>query len=238
MSNHFFQFKQFKVQQDQCAMKVCTDACLFGAWVSDLVIKQSFTSILDIGTGTGLLSLMLAQKTTAAIDAVEIEAQAFLQAGDNFRHSPWTDRLQVIHTDIRLYNSGRQYDLIISNPPFFENDLRSVTENKNAAKHDSTLTLDKLIATAKELLQPAGLFAVLLPYHRSSYFTGMALEQGLYCYRRVHVKQTPRHDYFRTMLLFGFDKQATKDSTLTIKEHDGNYSGDFISLLREYYLYL
>ncbi len=238
MPNNYFQFKQFTVQQDKCAMKVCTDACLFGAWAVEMITAAQPSSILDIGAGTGLLSLMFAQKTNAAIDTVEIEQNAFLQAAENFETSPWKERLQVIHTDITQYNPGKKYDLIISNPPFFEDDLKSPGQNKNAAKHDSTLTLQILLQKTKTLLEEDGMFAVLLPFHRTEYFISICKRAGLFCKQQTLVKQTPAHSYFRSMLLFTCNETTAKETTIIIKEKDGSYSEDFTALLKDYYLYL
>lgn len=238
MSNNYFQFKQFTVQQEKSAMKVCTDACLFGAWVAECMKEQQPASILDIGTGTGLLALMLAQKTTATIEAVEIEQDAFLQAGENFEASEWKERLQVNHTDISRFGPEKKYDLIISNPPFFEDDLKSLQQNKNAAKHDSTLTLLALLEKATALLHEQGMFAVLLPHHRTAYFTGLCEQKGLFCKVQAMVKQTPAHAYFRSMLLFTFNQTATNEQVITIKDEHGKYSRTFTDLLKDYYLYL
>ena len=149
MPNQFFKFKQFTIDQDQCAMKVCTDSCLFGAWVAEYLEqeKNSLKTILDIGTGTGLLSLMLAQKTTANIDAVEIEEAASLQASNNFLASPWNNRLQVYHAPIQLFKPihPKSYVFIICNPPFYENNLKTDNQLKNLALHSEALSLANLI---------------------------------------------------------------------------------------------
>ncbi len=238
MPNNYFQFKQFTVQQDKCAMKVCTDACLFGAWAADLLQQKNISDILDIGAGTGLLSLLLAQKTAATITAVEIDKPAFEQAAENFIQSPWKDHLYIYNTDIVTYSPGKKYDVIISNPPFFEDDLKSPRQNKNAAKHDSTLTLDVLCSKVKQLLTEDGYFAVLLPFHRSGYFIAKAEQHELYCKEKVLVKQTQLHSCFRSMLLFSSTKQTVTKKEIVIKDNYGDYTTAFTDLLRDYYLYL
>jgi tRNA1Val (adenine37-N6)-methyltransferase len=238
MPNNYFQFRQFKVQQDKCAMKVCTDACLFGAWAADYLHNKNCSDVLDIGAGTGLLSLMLSQKTTAYIDSAEIDSNAFLQAKENFESSNWKERLQIFNTDICDFNPGKKYDFIISNPPFFENDLKSLQQNKNAAKHDTALNLVSLAQIVKKLLSPAGHFAVLLPHLRTSYFINEAKKQGLYCNETVLVKQTAGHTYFRSMLLFSLLETAGSEREIIIKDTTGNYTEAFSGLLKDYYLYL
>jgi tRNA1Val (adenine37-N6)-methyltransferase len=137
MPNTWFQFKEFKIEQEKCDMKVCTDSCLFGAWIADKIQKKIIepATILDIGSGTGLLSLMTAQKSNAKIDAVEINKNAYLQTKENFKASKYKERLQAFNVDVKHWNDKKKYDLIISNPPFFENDLPSANQNKNFAKH-------------------------------------------------------------------------------------------------------
>ena len=152
-------------------MKVCTDACILGAWVANKIFNGeiSASSILDIGAGTGLLSLMLAQKSTATIDAVEIDGNAFDQAARNFKQSPWSERLRAFHGDIMIFDLIK-YDFIISNPPFYQGDLVSPQQNRNTAKHDELLNLGELLSAMKKLVNTSGSFAVLLPYHRINYF--------------------------------------------------------------------
>jgi tRNA1Val (adenine37-N6)-methyltransferase len=219
-------------------MKVCTDACLFGAYVAQEIQHKPLQNILDIGTGTGLLPLLLAQKTSAAIDAVEIDDTAYEQANQNIAHSPWAEQIKIIHTDITDFNTGKKYDGIISNPPFFEADLKSVSEQKNAAKHDTALTLDQLLMAIRHNLNEAGIFAVLLPYRRTAYFITAALALQLHCYKKVLVKQTPKHPYFRSILLFSEKESGTVTEEIIIKDEAGNYSEAFTLLLKDYYLYL
>lgn len=240
MSNHYFQFKQFIVQQQDCAMKVCTDACLFGAFVAELISKENIAAnnLLDIGAGTGLLSLLLAQKTTAQIDAVEIDAAGSQQAAGNFESSPWKEKLHIFNEDITEFNSNKKYDCIISNPPFFEGDLKSSDNNKNAAKHDTTLTLQQLLVIANKLMAEDGHFAVLLPYHRSGYCIEQAGKLNLFLTKKILVKQTTMHDFFRSILIFNKHSSTLMEETIIIKNETGNYSERFVELLKDYYLYL
>jgi tRNA1Val (adenine37-N6)-methyltransferase len=235
--NNHFQFKQFKIIQDKSSMKVCTDSCLFGAWIADKMERKKLEPkrILDIGSGTGLLSLMLVQKSNAEIDAVEIDENSFLQTKENFSESQWHQRLHTFHADIKNWNSSNKYDLIISNPPFFENDLRSKNKNKNVAKHHDRLTLQELLTAIKNNLSKEGNFAILLPFHRTEYFKKIAAENHFYLIEEVLVKQTPRHSYFRSLLFFGTKKETTVSKQLIIKE-EGNYTERFNFLLKDYYL--
>ena len=236
--NHFFQFKEFIIKQDKTAMKVTTDACLFGAWAAACLKEAVIGSILDIGTGTGLLSLMLAQKVDATFDAVEIDEQAADQATENFAESVWKDRLTVHHMDVTEFDRSRRYDFIISNPPFFEGDLLSSDKKKNAAKHDASLTLKQLLQTVGQHLKPDGFFAILLPHHRTGDLTAFAEKANLYLAQQTLVKQTPTHEFFRTMSLFGKKTSSVINAEIIIKGEDGNYTEAFISLLKPYYLYL
>jgi tRNA1Val (adenine37-N6)-methyltransferase len=221
-------------------MKVCTDACLFGAWVTDLMRTNALPvkNILDIGTGTGLLSLMLAQELEpASVDAVEIDEAAANQASDNIDNSPWSHHIQVIRNDIRSVHLGRLYDLVISNPPFYENDLKSEDAQRNLALHGDALSLPELLSSVKAYLAPGGSFAVLLPYHRKETFISLAEDAGLYIYHCCDVRQSDKHDFFRTMLLFRTEPAEQINDTIIIR-HGEVYSNKFIRLLKNYYLYL
>ena len=237
MSNTYFQFKQFIIHQEHCAMKVCTDACLFGAWLAERVARWQMTdnSVLDIGAGTGLLSLMLAQQTGCMIDAVELDEKAAEQAADNFEASPWHEHCQVIQADIRTVHLGKKYGLIISNPPFYQNDLKTGDDQRNMALHSKELSLFELLAAIKKHLAANGKFAVLLPYHRKTEFENMAIADGFLLAEEVLVKQSEVHDYFRVMLLFDAAATNHNSNTITIIE-SGQYSSAFIELLQPYYL--
>jgi tRNA1Val (adenine37-N6)-methyltransferase len=221
-------------------MKVGTDACILGAWVADKIFNGqiSASSILDVGAGTGLLSLMLAQKSTAEIEAIEIDESACDQAISNFKQSPWSERLRAFHGDILNFNASVKYDLIISNPPFFQNNLLSPELGKNMAKHDASLNLSELLSAIKKLINSSGSFAVLLPYHRINYFEKLANENYFFLKEKLLIKPTLKHGYFRGVLLFNQTKNHTSEKELIIKKENGNYSEDFIQLMRDYYLNL
>lgn len=238
MPNNYFQFKQFTIRQEKSSMKVCTDSCLFGAWVAEKIERKIIKpkTILDIGTGTGLLSLMAAQKSEANIDAIEIDRDSSLQAKENFSESKWSQRLQIIHADIKMLPDQKKYDLIICNPPFYENDLRSSDKRKNIAKHHDTLTLEDLIAIIPNRLSENGSFALLLPFHRVEYFKKLAIGNNFFVANEVHVKQTPQHACFRGFLFFTNTKQPSSIHELIIKDNDGKYTPEFNYFLQDYYL--
>ena len=225
-------------------MKVCTDACLFGAVSANSMLpttnnKRQTTNFLDIGTGTGLLSLMYAQKNPLAIiEAVEIDKDAAEQAKENFNASPWKERLIIFNADILKFESDKKYDCIISNPPFFENDLRSADENKNKAKHDSSLSLEQLLEAIALHLSPGGWFGVLLPFHRVEYFERLAAGFAFYLTQKILVKQSPKHDFFRGILFFSRNKTELQSTEINIRDSNDNYSTAFVELLKDYYLYL
>jgi tRNA1Val (adenine37-N6)-methyltransferase len=240
MPNNYFGFKQFLIHQEHCAMKVCTDACLFGAWLAARMNGRYDEShyALDVGLGTGLLSLMLAQQSQVNIDGVEIDHPATQQAADNFRNSPWNNRLNIFHRSIQEYIPAHSYDLIFSNPPFYEHQLKSRNHKRNLALHSNELKLEELVSTASRLLKEEGHFAVLLPYLRTEEFMNKAAANGFFLHEIVAVKQTPRHDPFRSILLFSKKASAgTQHSTIIIRDGDV-YSPDFVVLLRDYYLNL
>jgi tRNA1Val (adenine37-N6)-methyltransferase len=242
MPNDYFQFKQFLIKQDKCTMKVCTDACLFGAWAADIINNEELmiNNALDIGTGTGLLSLMLAQKiNNVNIDAVEIDEAAAHQAKENFDASLWKEKLRVYNTAIQQFANSQiqQYDLIISNPPFYENDLKSDDEKRNLALHSSDLKLEELINIADALLNNDGNFFVLLPYHRTEYFV-QSIQNKFFVREKVCIKQTSKHNYFRSMLWLTKQHAMQNQSRIIIMNDNNNYSEAFISLLKDYYLYL
>ncbi len=239
MSNSFFRFKEFTVHQDKSAMKVCTDACLFGAWVTAHINRTSLHHILDIGTGTGLLSLMLAQQCPALIDAVEIETMAAEQANANFQASKWKKQLLIHTTSIVEFaqTHAKQFDLIISNPPFFEKQLKSTNAQRNIAMHSAHLSLPELANCMHQLLANTGKVAILLPWNRSVEWKEIAKNLGLFCIKETGVKQTAAHPYFRSMMIMQKNSSISSFDSIIIKDGN-NYSKEFSQLLAPYYLAL
>ncbi len=238
-----FQFKQFTIHQDRTAMKVSTDSCLFGAWVAaQLKENQASKKLLDAGTGTGLLSLMIAQERNYEIDALEIDASAAQQARENVEASPWKEKICIIEKDLLAFTAGKKYDVIISNPPFYENELSSGKKAKDIAHHSKALTLEQLFKKTTELLNEDGQFYFLLPYKRLDEIRLLISKAGLTIHEEVHVKPTVNHPPSRVMIkgnVSGSEMDSTsKPLILSIKNGDNQYTEAFISLLRPYYLYL
>ena len=221
-------------------MKVCTDSCLFGAWVAHTMEQKNLNpkNILDIGTGTGLLSLMLAQKTNSSIDAIEINGDAYTQTLENFKASLWSKRLNVFHADIKKWQAPHNYDLIICNPPFYENDLLPKDEQKNISKHSQALSLEELLFVVQNLLSEDGNFAILLPSNRATWFEKKALNYSLFTKECIQVTQTTKHDFFRTIFILKKKKTVPVRETISIKNDGNNYTPEFMELLKDYYLYL
>ncbi|MEO8854019.1 MAG: methyltransferase [Ginsengibacter sp.] len=219
-------------------MKVCTDSCVFGAYVAQKITDGSIKpkNILDIGSGTGLLSLMLAQKSTANIEAVEIEENAFLQSSENFLASPSKQHLKVFHKDIKNLDNSFKYDLIISNPPFFENDLKPGQKNTIIAKHDESLDLAELMAVIKIHLTTEGKFAVMLPYFRIEYFKSLLEKNHFIIEEELLLRHSASHSPFRGIFLVGQTKTPLKNTELMIRNEVGAYTDEFNFLLKDYYL--
>ncbi|HSN49268.1 MAG TPA: methyltransferase, partial [Flavobacterium sp.] len=183
-----FSFKQFSIKQDQCAMKIGTDGVLLGAWTP---IENNPNSILDIGTGTGIIALMLAQRSSAnQIDALEIDENAYEQSVDNFENSPWSDRLFCYHAGLDEFveEPEDEYDLIVSNPPFHTEDYYSNNEQRDLARFQDAMPFEDLIEAAALLLSENGIFAVIIPYKEEGNFVALAKEYELYPLKITHVK--------------------------------------------------
>ena len=234
MPKNSFTFKHFTIYQDRCAMKVCTDACILGASAAIENVK----SILDIGTGTGLLALMLAQRTNAKIDAVEIEENAYSQAVSNISESKFKNKVTVYHQDIKLYNAANSYDLIISNPPFYQKSLKSPDSQTNKALHAVELTFDELIASVKRLLKPNGRFVVLLPPFEVEKLIAIAQKKELYLSKKILIRHDESKPVFRIIATFqNLQTLDYQEETLVIHEKNSKtYSENFRALLKDYYL--
>ncbi len=230
------------MHQEHTAMKVCTDACLFGAWATQDPQIHSAKKILDIGSGTGLLSLMLAQKSSATITAIEIEDGAYKQTKNNFEASPWRDRLLVEHSSIQDYATQYQeplYNCIIINPPFYEGDLQSPNASKNLASHSTALPWEELAKAAGKLLKDTGSLFILVPTLRAYTFQKLAGKYEMQLAEEVMMYNDAKHLPIRAMLKF--TKQTSEitvqRSKIIIKKEDQSYSDEFTALLKEYYLH-
>ena len=236
MSNSFFKFKQFTISQAQASMKVTTDSCLFGAWVSKNLSNKTET-LLDIGAGTALLSLMIAQENNCSIDAVEIEPAAAAEAKENVEASSWKERISVLEADITSLPL-KKYNCIVSNPPFYENDLKAPSHEKNIAHHSQELTLDELVKIIRAHLNEPGEFFLLLPYRRRAEVLGLMENAGLFAWELVQVSHSAKHAPTRLMIMGGLVKRSMMESNFFINDSTGKYSPDFMDLLKDYYLYI
>jgi tRNA1Val (adenine37-N6)-methyltransferase len=230
------------VHQEHTAMKVCTDACLFGAWAAADTTIQSAKNILDIGSGTGLLSLILAQASSAKITAIEIEDCAFKQTKDNFELSPWQERMDVIHTSIQKYAADykqQQFDCIITNPPFYEGDLNSPDNAINIASHSTALSWDDLAKSVDIVLEEQGTWFVLVPTLRAYTMQKIAANYGLYLTEECMMYNDAKHLPIRAMLKFVRQKDGSiSRNKIIIKNSDQSYTKEFTNYLKDYYLHL
>ena len=218
-------------------MKVCTDACILGAWFAEKI--SSYTYVLDVGSGTGLLMLMLAQKMKSQIHGIEIDLPSFKQLRDNISKSNFKDKLKVFVGDARNYAFSDRYDFIICNPPFYADDLKSDDERKNLAKHDTGLTLKELLGVIDRNLSIDGSFGVLLPFHRAGEFRSLATSRGFHLLEELQVRQSTATTPFRSILHFGRQQVNPQEfHALSIKDGDGKYTPEFVVLMKDYYLYL
>ena len=243
MANSYFQFKQFTIHQDRCAMKVTTDACLFGAWVAEEVRSQEsgVTSSLDIGTGTGLLALMLAQKNSETnILAIEIDKDAAAQAANNIDSSLWKDQVDILERDVKDFSFPEKFDLIISNPPFYEKELRSDIDRKNIAHHSENLTLKELLNIIKNNLNPDGNFFLLMPYKRNDEIKKLFNDLQVHISKMIFVRQSVKHDYFRIFIKGNLNTEEieTEFDEISIWNDKQQYTEEFVNLLKDYYLHL
>ena len=232
-----FQFKQFSLEQDQCAMKIGTDGVLLGAWAP---ILHNPYSILDIGTGTGIIALMLAQRSTAQqIDALEIDENAYEQATDNFENSPWNDRLFCFHAglDEFMEEPEDEYDLIVSNPPFYAEDYKTNNEQRDLARFQDALPFEDLIEAADLLLSENGILAVIIPFKEEERFMAIAKEFELYPIKITRVKGTPTTEIKRSLLAFKrYELPALDSDELIIETARHQYTPEYIELTKEFYL--
>ncbi|MFY8003463.1 MAG: tRNA1(Val) (adenine(37)-N6)-methyltransferase [Chitinophagaceae bacterium] len=238
MPNDYFQFKQFTIHQANNAMKVCTDSCIFGAWLATHFKNKQIKTILDIGTGTGLLSLQFAQKNSAQIDAIEIDSKSAEEAKKNVAASPFYQQIQVIQADIKDFISYKKYSLIFTNPPFYEKDLPSNNPHKLRAHHHTHLTISSLFQSVRNLATENACFALLIPFKRTEEILQIATLYNWQTQEVVTVKNFAHQLPIRTMLLLRKEKADETQSELIIYNSPKVYSSAFIALLKDYYLFL
>lgn len=236
MTEQAFHFKQFTVNQKRSAMKIGTDGILLGAWTS---ILHNPVNILDIGAGTGLLSLMLAQRSNAAaIDAIEIDDDAYEECVENFERSPWRDRLFCYHASFLEFVAeiDDQFDLIVSNPPFFDNALKSGDAQRDLARYSDALPFEHLLYGVSKLLSEVGQFSVIIPYPDEKRFIAMAESVSLFPNTILRTKGTVKSDFKRSLMSFSFDKKNTHISELIIERERHVYTEKYQALTSEFYL--
>ncbi|WP_432222754.1 tRNA1(Val) (adenine(37)-N6)-methyltransferase [Flavobacterium sp. TMP13] len=232
-----FQFKQFSIQQDKTAMKVGTDGVLLGSWAPT---NNVTFSVLDIGTGTGLIALMLAQRCNAQqIDALEIDEEAYEQCVDNFENSPWADRLFCFHAglDEFMEEPEDEYDLIVSNPPFYSEDFKTTDEKRDLARFEDALPFEDLIEAADLLLSENGIFAVIIPFKEEQRFIALAFQFELYPTKITRVRGTSKSEIKRSLLAFSrIEKSNYPLDELVIEITRHNYTPEYIELTKDFYL--
>ena len=233
MPKPYFTFKQFTIYHDRCAMKVGTDGVLLGAWTN----LQNANRILDVGTGTGLIALMLAQRTKdATITAIDIDADAVGQAQENVSDSPWKDRVEVTLQDICTYAPDGLFDIIVSNPPYFVNSLKCPDGQRTTARHTDSLDANRLIGKVTELLAPEGRFSLILPADQTDELLRIAEEYGLYPSRITRVITRPGLPPKRVLVEFRKTTQICEETELVVELDRHVYSEDYIALTKDFYL--
>lgn len=241
MANDFFQFKQFRIDQSMCGMKVTTEACIFGAVIS-FTKDEPPQNILDIGSGTGLLSLMLAQRSDAKrITGVEIDHDAFVQSKANAERSPWSDRIRIIHANVTDLDTDdlEKYDLIVSNPPFFKKHQQPVDYKKAHAIHADTLSLEQLADAVMRLLSPDGEFQVLLPEYEAGRLAQIFSDKGLYLNESLKVFNTASSpSVFRAINTYSRKNEKREVESFFIRDDHNDYTRQFVKKLAPFYLHL
>jgi tRNA1Val (adenine37-N6)-methyltransferase len=235
MGNNYFKFKQFIVCQDKTAFKVGTDGVLLGA-IADFSGSET---ILDVGTGTGLIAIMAAQRTDADIVAIEPDEDSFIQASENIKQSRWYDRISVINTDFRNFclSENKKFDTIITNPPFFRNSLKNPDSVKSAARHSDSLTSGEILEGSCRLLGDEGSLQLILPYVEGNLFIAEAQEFGFYCNRIIKIKAVPSGEIKRLVLKFERIKKTLSEKFLTIETGTRHqYTEEYKKITREFYL--
>jgi tRNA1Val (adenine37-N6)-methyltransferase len=233
MAKSYFTFKEFTIYQDKASFKVGTDGVLLGA-AADVKGRKR---ILDIGTGTGLIAIMLAQRSDAEIVAIEPDRESFLQASHNISLCKWSKRIKIEQTDLQNFNKdGEKFDLIVTNPPFFNDSLRNPDPRKSAARHDVELTRNEILDGVSRLLDKEGCFQLIMPYVEGNIFIAEAALYGFYCNYILKIRPLPTSEIRRMILSFSRTRQKPSEKFLTIehgKRHE--FTEDYINLTKDFY---
>ncbi len=231
-----FQFKSFTVHQDRCAMKIGTDGVLLGAWAT---LDHRPFSILDIGAGTGVVALMLAQRSMAeVIDAIEIDDSAYEQCVDNFEGSPWGDRLFCYHAALQEFAEeiDDTYDLIVSNPPFYTEDYKTDNTQRDLARFSDAMPFHHLTQSVGKLLSETGKFVVIIPYKDEKDCLDHAAAEGLFANRILRVRGHKTAELKRSLIAFSFEKTTVVEEELVIETSRHAYTEDYKKLTKDFYL--
>lgn len=229
-----FHFKQFSVQNEKSAMKVNTDSVLLGSWVD---IPKNAQTGLDIGSGTGLLALMIAQRhPKIQLTGIEIEPNAFEESKFNFENSPWYERLVSVKLPLQRFDVKTKFDFIISNPPYFVNDLKNQDDNKTQARHADSLSFEKLISFVESSLSDSGSFNVILPKIESEIFMQLADNHSLFLTKIAHIKPNSQKEVNRVMMCFEKTPKELLEEIFCVYQSQGRYSERHKELTRDFYL--
>lgn len=226
-----FVFQQFGLDHSQSSMKIGTDAILLGAF-ADVVSAQH---ILEVGCGSGIVSLMLAQRSEAMITAIDIHEPSVRQSLENFKQSKWADRMKAFHTPLQTLVANRKFDHIISNPPFFSNSLKSPKENRNLARHNDTLLPEEMATNVKRLLADDGVFTCIIPFEDLERYRNAFAVTQLYPEEIIHIKPKPGRETNRVIVSFSFEKKEIVSKMFTVRDENNEYSSEYRQLTHEFH---
>ncbi|WP_243349414.1 tRNA1(Val) (adenine(37)-N6)-methyltransferase [Parabacteroides sp. FAFU027] len=232
MANPYFQFKQFTIHHDRCAMKVGTDGVLLGAWAP----VEEGMRVLDVGAGSGLIALMLAQRNAASVIAVELDEDAAAQAAENVAESPFADRVEVVQNDILHFQPEQRFDLIVSNPPYFDLSLQSPDKQRTLARHTDSLSYDDLLTVSARLLNDGGLISLVVPVDVEQKLDAIAQSAALFPVRKTFVIPKPGAAPKRLLVSYSNVQRELQQDELLVELARHHYSEEFISLTKAFYL--
>ena len=233
MPNNYFKFKQFTIAQDGCAMKVGTDGCLLGGWFD----CSNSHNILDIGCGSGLISIMAAQRCNAHVTGIEIDKDAAIQALENVKNSPWSERIDIINCDFLEYHTEKRFDTIVCNPPYFVNSLKCDKSSRTFARHSDSLSCSEFFAKCAEISTHAPVVAIIIPCDIIKEWLEAAKKNGFYTKRITYIKTTPTKVPKRALIEFVRDSDANAiEHTIIFENGRGEYSNEIKDMLRDFYL--